>query len=158
MKRLFAIMLAIAMVATLLAVLPVSVSADQEEPTVWSGKANIKWYVESEETTAGVWHIKTAEDLAGLACLVNAYNSCYVGVYYDENYDVIGYKRTSVAELKPFADTSRCYQPWTGDGSQYIDGYNFEYEEIYLEGDIVLNTGNAADWGETPPANARLLY
>ena len=151
MKKLFAILLAIAMVATLLAVLPVSASADQAEPSVWSGKANIKWYIDGKEENAEEWHIKTAEDLAGLAYLVNACDSCYMGVYYDENYDVIGYKLTDVAEMKSFADTSLLHKQAAGDG--YVDGYNFEYENIYLEADIVLNTGNAADWGETPPAN-----
>ena len=151
MKRIFAMMLAVAMAVVMFAVIPVTVAAD--EPTVWSGKANIKWYLDGKAENAEEWHIKTAEDLAGLARLVNASTkSCYSGVYYDADYNVLGYQRTDTAQ-KTYADTSLCYKPTAGDGSQLVEGYNFEYQEVYLDADIVLNTGNAADWGENPPAN-----
>lgn len=156
MKRMFAIMLAAAMVVALFAVLPLSASAD--EPIVWSGKANIKWYIDGLAENAEEWHIKTAEDLAGLARLVSASgNSCYNGgVYYDENYDVIGYKRTDNSEQKPYADSSLCKKPSADDDWGLIEGHDFAFENVYLDADIVLNTGNAADWGETPPANVWL--
>lgn len=153
MKRMFAMIFAAAMVIAMLAVFPMIASAD--EPTVWSGKANIKWYLDGKAAGAQEWHIKTAEDLAGLACLVNASNrSCYSGgVYYDANYDVLGYKRTELDSQKAYADSSLLYKPTAGDGSQLVDGFNFDCQNIYLDADIVLNTGNAADWGDTPPAN-----
>ena len=158
MKRLFAIVLAAAMVVALLAVLPLTVSADEPETTaVWSGKANIKWYIDGKAEGAEEWHIKTAEDFAGFARIVNAScNSCYSGVYYDANYDVLGYQRTSDSEQKPYAVSSLCYKPSAGDGSQLVEGYDFQFENVYLDADVVLNTGNAADWGETPPANVWL--
>ena len=137
----------------MLAVFPLTASAD--EPTVWSGKANIKWYLDGKAANAQEWHIKTAEDFAGLAYLVNASNrSCYSGgVYYDANYDVLGYKRTESDSQKPYADSSLLYKPTPGDGSELVDGFNFDCQNVYLDADIVLNTGNAADWGDTPPAN-----
>lgn len=155
MKKVFAVLLAVAMVTAMLAVLPLISSAD--EPTVWSGKANIKWYLDGKAENAEEWHIKTAEDFAGLARIVNAsFNSCYSGVYYDSNYDVLGYQRTSDSAQKPYADTSLCYKPTADDGSQLVEGYSFEYQNVYLDADLVLNTGNAAEWGENPPANVWL--
>ncbi len=156
-KKMFALILAVAMIAAVCTVLPVSVAADDPTggPSVWSGKANIKWYVEGKAAGAEEWHIQTAEELAGLAWIVGAGNpkACYTGVYYDAEYNVLGFKRTDNSEQKPYAESSRCYKPKSNDGSTLIDGHDFLYETVYLDADILLNVGNAADWAETAPAN-----
>ena len=156
-KKIVSLLMAVAMVAMLMAVLPVSTAADEPEstPSVWSGKANVKWYVDGKAEGAEEWHIKTAEDLAGLAWIVGAGNpnACYVGLYYDADYNVLGFRRTDNSEQKPYAENSRCYKQKSNDGSTLIEGYDFLYETVYLDADILLNEGNAADWAETAPAN-----
>ena len=156
-KKIVALLMAVAMVAGLMAVLPVSVAAGEPEstPSVWSGKANVKWYVEGKAEGVEEWHVKTAEDLAGLAWIVGAGNpnACYSGIYYDAEYNVLGFQKTDISEQKPYADGSRCYKPKKDDGSTLIEGHEFLYETVYLDADILLNEGNAADWAETPPAN-----
>ena len=90
MKKTLVILLALAMVVSMVAAFPFAVSAD-EETAVWSGKANIKWYIDAleEDHDAKEFHLKSAEDLAGLSYLVNgcydakSLKTCYNGVWYD---------------------------------------------------------------------------
>ena len=117
MKKTLVILLALAMVFSLLAAFPFAASADGEEaaaPDVWDGTANIKWYLDAmeestEENPVTVFHLKSAEDLAGFSYLVNAYyvnyettdsktgvvtahQSCYDGLWYDTaTGDVLGF-------------------------------------------------------------------
>ena len=154
-KKLLATFLAIVMVLALLLTFPVVISADESSQTVvWDGTANIKWYFDGKNKSE--YHIVTAQDLAGLAYMVGAGNetACYDGVYYDAEYNVLGFK--SSGKETDFADASLVYKPKTGDGSSVVKGSSFQWEMFYLENDIVLNTGNAADWETTAPANVWL--
>lgn len=159
-KKIVSLLMVAAMIVALAAALPVSTAADEPEatPSVWSGKANIKWYVDGKAEGVEEWHLKTAEDFAGLAWIVGAGNpnACYSGVYYDEDYYVLGFQRTDISEQKPYADSSRCHKQKKDDGSQLIEGHDFLYETVYLDTDVILNEGNAADWAETAPANVWL--
>ena len=104
MKKLLVVLMALAMVISMLAAFPFAASADGEEeasPAVWSGKANIKWYIDAlaENPDATEFHLYTAEDLAGLSYLVNGYydaktlQTCYNGVWYDaKTGEVLGFQ------------------------------------------------------------------
>ena len=75
MKNVLVVLMALAMILSMLAAFPFAASADEDEAaTVWSGKANIKWYLDAiaANSAADEFHIKTAEDLAGLAYLTNS--------------------------------------------------------------------------------------
>ena len=187
MKKLLVVLMALAMVVSMLAVFPLAVSADGEEAeaSVWSGKANIKWYVDTlaEDPEAKEFHLNSAEDLAGLAYLVNAYfdstrqKTCYNGVWYDTaSGDVLGFSLSGYegayaynytelgfyipAPAEKFNATTGKYLPEYDagyehivDGSALIEGDSFVYKTVILETDVILNTGSAADWKETAPAN-----
>ena len=48
MKKMFVILMALAMVVSMLAAFPFAASADEGDATaVWSGKANIQWYLDA---------------------------------------------------------------------------------------------------------------
>ena len=197
MKRALVILLTLAMALSLLATIPFAASADGEEEAslaVWSGKANIKWYLDAieENPEAEEFHINTAEDLAGLAYLVNAFyrkyesttygvttkhESCYAGLWYNsETGDVLGFSLSGgegsycfnyeelgfyiPASEDKFNKSNGWYTPeydeeveYTIDGSAFIEGDDFKYKTIFLENDLVMNTGNAADWATEKPAN-----
>ena len=103
MKRTLVFLMVLAMIVSMLAAVPFAASADDgsgEAAPVWSGKANIKWYVDAlaEDPNATEFHLKTAEDLAGFSYLVNAYydkntrKTCYNGLWYDgETGEVLGF-------------------------------------------------------------------
>lgn len=189
MKKTLVILLALAMVVSMLAAFPFAVSAD-ETTAVWSGKANIKWYVDDPSATE--FHLKSAEDLAGFSYLVNAYydakdlKTCYNGVWYDtETGEVLGFSASGAESGFQFdyaklglyiprpdgtldgnGNTVRNtanngeYNPEydeeyenTIDGSAIVSGDDFKYKTVYLDVDVVINEGDASEWGNTAPAN-----
>ncbi|MBE6529843.1 MAG: hypothetical protein E7680_04485 [Ruminococcaceae bacterium] len=193
MKKTLVILLALAMVVSMLAAFPFAVSAD-EDTAVWSGKANIKWYVDAliADPNADEFHLKSAEDLAGFSYLVNAYydakdlKTSYNGVWYDtETGEVLGFS-ASGAEVGFQYDYAKLgfyipcpegtpdlngntvrntanngeYNPEydeeyenTIDGSANVSGDDFKYKTVYLDVDLVMNEGDASEWGNTAPAN-----
>lgn len=120
MKKTLVILLALAMVFSLLAAFPFAASADGEEaaaPDDWDGKANIQWYLDTieEDPDATEFHLKSAEDFAGFSYLVNAYfleytdskgveyKSCYDGLWYDiATGEVLGFKLSGEDGTKEF--------------------------------------------------------
>ena len=195
MKKVLVVLMALAMVVSMLAAFPFAASADEEaSPAVWSGKANIKWYLDALEgdPNAKDFHLSTAEDLAGLSYLVNAYFSgdkvpgSYKGVWYDKttgevlgfaptnvqggyryDYEKLGFyvpraegKLNAVGETVCITKNDGEYVPEmdeeyenTLDNSAVILGVDFQYKNIYLDADIVINEGDSSTWGETAPAN-----
>lgn len=150
MKKISAILLTLALVLSMS--LSMMLTASAETPSVWDGKANIKWYVDAGKG-AGLYELNTAQDLAGFAYLVCAGNANgpYSGVYYDSQYNVLGLKASGKESQYAVAD--RLYEPVSGDGSQEIAGDMFFDQMVNLTSDIVLNEGDASTWATTAPAN-----
>lgn len=65
-KRIASLLAALALCLTLL---PMAAFAEDAAPDAWDGTADTSWYVGHESDTE--YHITTAEQLAGLAQLVN---------------------------------------------------------------------------------------
>ena len=152
MKKTLSVLLALLLVMSIWSVALIPVGAEETDaPSVWDGTANIKWYFDGKAEGLGNYDLNSAADLAGLAYLVNASQSaaCYTGVYYDANYDVLGYRLGSADAA--YADLSLIYTPTAGDGSQVTNGEAFTWQNVYLNVDVVLNEGNAADWATNPP-------
>ena len=153
MKKFMSTLLAIILVMGM--IVPMTLSASADEPAVWDGSANIKWYFDGEADGTGIYKINTAADLAGFAYLVNAScenNSVVTGVYYDADYNVLGYKagaQFSARKMPTFVS----YTPKADDGSKVTVGDTFVGKKVKLCADIVLNTGDASTWGENAPAN-----
>ncbi|MBO5294492.1 MAG: hypothetical protein J6B71_04530 [Clostridia bacterium] len=154
MKKLTAILLSLVLILSLCSAAMLTVGAEETTASVWDGTANIKWYFDGKTAGMGEYELKSAADLAGLAYLVNASQStaCYTGVYYDANYNVLGYRLGGSAGA-PYADMSLVYTPTAGDGSQVTAGEAFVWQTVKLCVDVVLNEGDAATWGTTAPAN-----
>lgn len=122
MKKTLIVLLALAMVLSLLVAFPVAVSADEEETTTikpWNGTANIQWYLDAiqydpdtrvaKKPNATEFHLKTAEDLAGLSYLVNAVKegrsgpTPYDGLWYDRDTGtVLGFQESGAEVLNRF--------------------------------------------------------
>ena len=60
MKKISAILLTLALVLSMS--LSMMLTASAETPSVWDGKANIKWYVDAGKG-AGLYELNTAQDL-----------------------------------------------------------------------------------------------
>ena len=161
MKKLLVVLMALAMVVSMLAAFPFAASADGEEGSsaaVWSGKANIKWYVDTlvEDPETGKlvpnvdeFHLQTAEDLAGLAYLVNAaydkstLKTCYNGVWYDvATGEVLGFQRSGFETGYYFDyEALGLYIPRPQEGEQ-TDGYtttNGIYRPVYSEDEDIVD-------------------
>ena len=92
--------------ALCLSLLPVTAFAEGEtqEPQetqiagTWGEKANTSWYNENES----VFHITTAEQLAGIATLVNAGTVTFEGktIYLDNNIDLAGIEWISIGTVR----------------------------------------------------------
>lgn len=92
--------------ALCLSLLPVTAFAEGEtqEPQetqiarTWGEKANTSWYSENES----VFHITTAEQLAGIATLVNAGTVTFEGktIYLDNNIDLAGIEWISIGTVR----------------------------------------------------------
>lgn len=160
MKKTLVVLLAIAMIVSLLASFPFAgwaeetTGAAQTEvdpypdgegdavPTdTWDGTANIKWYLDAiaKDPNAKQFDINTAEDLAGFSYLVNA---CYLT--YEETLDdgTIETRKTAYNGLW-YDSTEEHY----GDVLGFVAGgesdYRFNYELLKLNIPKVKTEGNA---------------
>ena len=153
MKKLLSILIAIMMLVGLCAPMAISVGAEETADT-WDGSANIKWYIDGKAAGNGMYELNSAEDLAGLAAIVNARTADNVnvcGVYYDTTtYNVLGFKAGS-----KFNDIKlpgyKAYTPTAGDNSELLMGDRFPWQNVALNCDVILNEGDAADWATTAP-------
>ena len=116
MKKLTSILLSLMLILSLCSTAMLTVGAEEAttHPSVWDGTANIKWYLDGKAEGSGNHYLNSAADLAGLAYIVNASQStaCYMGVYYDANYNVLGYQLGTSGAA--YADMSLVYTPTAG--------------------------------------------
>lgn len=124
--------------ALCLSLLPVTALAEEEtqEPQkpqtaeTWGEKANTSWYNENES----VFHITTAEQLAGIATLVNAGTVTFEGktIYLDNNIDLAGIEWISIGTVLggDYPEYSFC---GVFDGQGHVIS-NLYSHESYIEG------------------------
>ena len=124
--------------ALCLSLLPVTALAEEEtqEPQkpqtaeTWGEKANTSWYNENES----VFHITTAEQLAGIATLVNAGTVTFEGktIYLDNNIDLAGIEWISIGTV---LGGDRPEYSFCGvfDGQDHVIS-NLYSHESYIEG------------------------
>ena len=152
MKKILSTLLAIILVMGLCVPMAISAGAEETASDVWDGTANIKWFIDAGGKDGDNYEIKTAEDFAGLAYLVNASVSDAIlkGIYYDADYNVKGYERGPSTYINDFYQSKVCTSTT---GLTRIDGYDFNSKIVLLCADMILNEGNAAEWENTAPAN-----
>ena len=137
-KRIGSLLLILALCFTLL---PTAALAADSTDT-WDGTVNISWYVGHETDTE--YHITTAEQLAGLAQLVNADTDRFVGkkFYLDNDLDLKGYEWISIGMAwgGTQAEGSFC---GTFDGQEHVIS-NLYSHASYFDSDIFDPTKNDA--------------
>lgn len=124
--------------ALCLSLLPVTAFAEGEtqEPQetqiagTWGEKANTSWYNENES----VFHITTAEQLAGIATLVNAGTVTFEGktIYLDNNIDLAGIEWISIGTVLG-GDCPEYSFCGVFDGQDHVIS-NLYSHESYIEG------------------------
>ena len=137
-KRIGSLLLILALCFTLL---PTAALAADSTDT-WDGTADTSWYVGHETDTE--YHITTAEQLAGLAQLVNADTDRFVGknFYLDNDLDLKGYEWISIGMAwgGTQAEGSFC---GTFDGQEHVIS-NLYSHASYFDSDIFDPTKNDA--------------
>ena len=137
-KRIGSLLLILALCFTLL---PTAALATDSTDT-WDGTVDIRWYVGHETDTE--YHITTAEQLAGLAQLVNADTDRFVGkkFYLDNDLDLKGYEWISIGMAwgGTQAEGSFC---GTFDGQEHVIS-NLYSHASYFDSDIFDPTKNDA--------------
>lgn len=127
--------------ALCLSLLPVTAFAEEGESEVstttvdtWDGTADTSWYTEGTEVTS--YHIKTAEQLAGLAQLVNAdpgtTNFAGKTFYLDNDIDLYGHEWISIGTGKGGSDPEYSFCG-VFDGQGHVIS-NLYSHESYIEG------------------------
>ena len=150
-KKLFALLLSCIMViammpAAVFAVNPPAAGEGLEEAgevaDTWDGTADINWYTSAPD--APTYHISTAEQLAGLAQLVNADTDRFVGknFYLDNDLDLKGYEWISIGMAwgGTQAEGSFC---GTFDGQEHVIS-NLYSHASYFDSDTFDPTKNDA--------------
>ena len=142
-KRIASLFLVLAMALTLL---PTAVMAEENSDVdTWDGTADTNWYDESKSE----FHLKTAEQLAGLAKLVNTENESvsFAGktIYLDNDLDLAGHEWISIgSEVGTNKKNITWYYRFNGtfDGKGHVI-YNLYSHDSLLDNDECFD-GNIA--------------
>ena len=128
--------------ALCLSLLPTAAFAEGTSVDNWDGSADTSWYTSAPD--ASEYHISTAEQLAGLAQLVNADTDRFVGknFYLDNDLDLKGYEWISIGMAwgGTQAEGSFC---GTFDGQEHVIS-NLYSHASYFDSDIFDPTKNDA--------------
>ena len=130
-KKLLSLLLALCLV---MALVPMTAFAEGTSVDNWDGSADTSWYTSAPD--ASVYHISTAEQLAGLAQLVNAdpgtTNFAGKTFYLDNDIDLSGHEWISIGTVLggDYPEYSFC---GVFDGQGHVIS-NFYSHESYIEG------------------------
>lgn len=141
-KRIASLLAALALCLTLL---PMAAFAEGTAPDTWDGTADTSWYVGHE--TESEYHITTAEQLAGLAEVINKENApvSFEGktVYLDNDLDLAGHEWISIGngmKLNTYPSTPEWYYCFNG----IFDGQGHTVYNLYSH-DSVSATNKERD-------------
>ena len=130
-RKLLSLLLALCLVMTLV---PMSAFAEENLADSWDGTADTSWYTSAPD--ASEYHISTAEQLAGLAQLVNAYpgttNFAGKTFYLENDLDLSGHEWISIGTVLggDYPEYSFC---GVFDGQGHVIS-NLYSHESYIEG------------------------
>ena len=142
-KRIASLLAALALCLTLL---PMAAFAEDAAPDAWDGTADTSWYVGHESDT--VYHITTAEQLAGLAEVINKENApaSFEGktVYLDNDLDLAGHEWISIGNGMLKQNTSQKDPDWYYSFNGIFDGQGHTVYNLYSH-DSVFETNKERD-------------
>ena len=137
-KRIASLLAALALCLTLL---PMAAFAEDAAPDAWDGTADTSWYVGHESDT--VYHITTAEQLAGLAEVVNKENApaSFEGktVYLDNDLDLAGHEWISIGNGLAQQNATQYDPDWyysfngTFDGQGHVIYNLYSHDSLFNE-------------------------
>ena len=149
--------------ALCLSLLPLTAFAEEGESEVstttvdsWDGTADTSWYTEGTEVTS--YHIKTAEQLAGLAELINKENASvsFDGktVYLDSDLDLAGYEWISIGNGLSIKNDPDWYYSFNGT----FDGQGHVIYNLYSHDSLLDNEDNFVDGSAVATSHGRDVY
>lgn len=142
-KRIASLLAALALCLTLL---PMAAFAEDAAPDAWDGTADTNWYVGHESDT--VYHITTAEQLAGLAEVINKENApaSFEGktVYLDNDLDLAGHEWISIGNGMLKQNASQKDPDWYYSFNGIFDGQGHTVYNLYSH-DSVFETNKERD-------------
>lgn len=129
-KRIASLLAALALCLTLL---PMAAFAEDAAPDAWDGTADTSWYVGHESDT--VYHITTAEQLAGLAEVINKENApaSFEGktVYLDNDLDLAGHEWISIGNGLAKQNATQYDPDWYYSFNGTFDGQGHVIYNLY---------------------------
>ena len=142
-KRIASLLAALALCLTLL---PMAAFAEDAAPDAWDGTADTRWYVGHESDVA--YHITTAEQLAGLAEVINKENdpASFEGktVYLDNDLDLAGHEWISIGNGMLKQNASQKDPDWYYSFNGIFDGQGHTVYNLYSH-DSVFKTNEERD-------------
>ena len=137
-KRIASLLAALALCLTLL---PMAAFAEDAAPDAWDGTADTSWYVGHELDTE--YHITTAEQLAGLAKVINTENApvSFEGktVYLDNDLDLAGHEWISIGNGLAQQNNTQYDPDWyysfngTFDGQGHVIYNLYSHDSLFNE-------------------------
>ena len=137
-KRIASLLAALALCLTLL---PMAAFAEDAAPDAWDGTADTSWYVGHESDTE--YHITTAEQLAGLAKVINTENApvSFEGktVYLDNDLDLAGHEWISIGNGLAQQNNTQYDPDWyysfngTFDGQGHVIYNLYSHDSLFNE-------------------------
>lgn len=129
-KRIASLLAALALCLTLL---PMAAFAEDAAPDAWDGTADTSWYVGHESDTE--YHITTAEQLAGLAEVINTENApvSFEGktVYLDNDLDLAGHEWISIGNGLAQQNATQYDPDWYYSFNGTFDGQGHVIYNLY---------------------------
>ena len=129
-KRIASLLAALALCLTLL---PMAAFAEDAAPDAWDGTADTSWYVGHELDTE--YHITTAEQLAGLAEVINTENApvSFEGktVYLDNDLDLAGHEWISIGNGLAQQNNTQYDPDWYYSFNGTFDGQGHVIYNLY---------------------------
>mgnify|MGYP004632397929 CR=1 FL=1 len=129
-KRIASLLAALALCLTLL---PMAAFAEDAAPDAWDGTADTSWYVGHESDTE--YHITTAEQLAGLAEVINKENApvSFEGktVYLDNDLDLAGHEWISIGNGLAQQNATQYDPDWYYSFNGTFDGQGHVIYNLY---------------------------
>lgn len=142
-KRIASLLAALALCLTLL---PMAAFAEDAAPDAWDGTADTSWYVGHKSDTE--YHITTAEQLAGLAEVINKENdpASFEGktVYLDNDLDLAGHEWISIGNGMLKQNASQKDPDWYYSFNGIFDGQGHTIYNLYSH-DSVFETNKERD-------------
>ena len=134
-KRIGSLLLILTLCFTLL---PTAAFAEGTSVDNWDGSADTRWYADAPD--ASEYHISTAEQLAGLAKLVNTENESvsFAGktIYLDNDLDLAGYEWISIGSE---VGTNKKNIPWYYRFNGTFDGRGHVIYNLYSHDSLLRN-------------------